>query len=201
MKTMRALDHAAAVALMKVVVPFARWRIAMAGADCHRSVRLIGVPIVQCVPDSTMSIEGGVVLCSSSRWTALGVSHPVILRTMRAGATLRIGRETGISGGAFCAAVKIDIGERCFFGADVIVCDSDFHSLDPQTRRNGDDWSQIDVAPVRIGNDVFVGTRATILKGVDVGDGAVIGAGSVVVRSVPSRAVVAGNPASVIGTV
>jgi maltose O-acetyltransferase len=52
--------------------------------------------------------------------------------------------------------------------------------------------------PVRIGNDVWTGTRVIILAGVKVGDGAVLGAGAVIAKDVPPRAVVAGNPARII---
>lgn len=55
-------------------------------------------------------------------------------------------------------------------------------------------------APVTIGNDVFIGTRAVILPGVTIGDQCVVGAGSVVTRSVPSGSVVAGSPARRIGS-
>nr|WP_272505012.1 DapH/DapD/GlmU-related protein [Salinibacter ruber] len=53
-------------------------------------------------------------------------------------------------------------------------------------------------APIVIENDVFVGMEALILKGVTIGEGAVVGAGSVVTQDVPRRAVVAGNPATVV---
>lgn len=52
--------------------------------------------------------------------------------------------------------------------------------------------------PIRIGDHVWIGLRATILKGVSIGDGAVVGAGSMVIRDVPSGALVAGVPARVI---
>ena len=51
------------------------------------------------------------------------------------------------------------------------------------------------IRPVRIGNDVWIGANCTILPGVSIGDGAVIGAGSVVTRSVASQTIVAGSPA------
>jgi len=54
------------------------------------------------------------------------------------------------------------------------------------------------IKPVRIGNDVWIDTRAIILPGVQIGDGAIIGAGSVVTRNIPALAVVAGVPARVV---
>lgn len=172
-------------------------RARAAGAEVAPGARFMGPAIIARCDGSRVVIGEQVLLCSWSRWTALGVSHPVVLRTLTAGAVLRIGRDTGISGGSFCAAVGIDIGERCLIGADVMVSDTDFHSLAPEGRSTGTDWSRVGSAPVRIGNDVFIGARVVILKGVAIGDGAVIGAGSVVTRSVPARAVAAGNPARV----
>jgi acetyltransferase-like isoleucine patch superfamily enzyme len=170
-------------------------RARSAGAEVATNARFMGPAIIARFEGSQVTLGERVVLCSWSRWTALGVSHPVVLRTLTPGAVLRIGRDTGISGGSFCAAVGIEIGERCLIGADVMISDTDFHAIDPEARSTTTDWSRIRSAPVRIGNDVFIGARAVILKGVQIGDGAVIGAGSVVTRSVPARSVAAGNPA------
>jgi serine acetyltransferase len=199
MTSLGSIDHLLATIAMRTQLPLARMHIRATGARCARSVRAIGFPIVNCFRGSTLSIEEDVVLCSWSRWTALGVSHPVVLRTLREGARLRIGRGTGISGGSFCAAVDIDIGTSCMIGSDVIVSDTDFHARDAIARRGRDDWSRIESRPVRIGNDVFIGARATILKGVEIGDGAIVGAGAVVTRSVAPGTVVAGNPAVRVG--
>jgi acetyltransferase-like isoleucine patch superfamily enzyme len=166
-----------------------------AGAEISPGVRFMGAAIVDRHAGSRIVIGDDVVLCSWSRWTALGVSHPVVLRTLTSTALLRIGHGTGISGGSFCAAVEVHIGERCLIGADVVVSDTDFHAIDPDVRRRRTDWNLVGSAAVRIGNDVFIGARSVILKGVEIGDGAVIGAGSVVTRSVPPRTVAAGNPA------
>lgn len=176
-----------------------RLRLRAVGVTFARNAVIIGAPIVDRHHGSNITIGERVTLCSVSRWTALGVAHPVVLRTMREDSELRIGANTGISGGSVCAAVSVVIGERCLIGADVMITDTDFHPLPPENRRFISDWTQIGCKPVKIGNDVFIGARAIILKGVEIGDGAVVGAGAVVTRSVPARSVVAGNPAEIVG--
>jgi Hexapeptide repeat of succinyl-transferase len=67
--------------------------------------------------------------------------------------------------------------------------------FDPQEKTGPD---SVDTGPTRIGNDVYIGSRAIVLSGVSIGDGAVIGAGAVVAKSVPPYAVVVGNPAEIV---
>lgn len=155
---------------------------------------LMGRPIVHRVPGSRIEIGSDVTLCSASRDAALGVNHPVILRTARAGAELRIGDRCGITGATVLAFLRIDIGPDCLLGANVTIVDSDFHPLDPARRHEPADSDAIGVAPVRIGQNVFLGTGAIVLKGVTIGDNSVIGAGSVVTSDVPPNVVAAGNP-------
>jgi acetyltransferase-like isoleucine patch superfamily enzyme len=85
----------------------------------------------------------------------------------------------------------IRIGRNSLFGAHVEIFDSDFHDLRPGRRRDG----RPKMAPVEIGDDVFVGMSVTILKGVTIGDGSVIGA---VTGPIPAGVVAAGNPARVV---
>lgn len=191
---MRAFDRGLQLASHALGMAQAR----AAGVQLAAGVRFMGPPIIGRCAASSIALGERVVLCSWSRWTALGVSHPVVLRTLTPGATIRIGRDTGISGGSFCAAVGLDIGERCLIGADVMISDTDFHAIAPEGRHANADWALIRSERVRIGNDVFIGARSVILKGVEIGDGAVIGAGSIVTRSVPARSVAAGNPAVVL---
>lgn len=81
----------------------------------------------------------------------------------------------------------IEIGKGCAISDNVCIADSDTHCIDGQKDRV--------MAPVIIGDHVWIGKNVTVLKGVTIGSGAVIGAGSVVTKDVPSNTVVAGNPA------
>jgi acetyltransferase-like isoleucine patch superfamily enzyme len=168
------------------------------GVRVGPNTALLGKPIVSCFEDSSISIGADCFLISRSTWTALGVSHPVIIRTLAQGAEVTIGNECGLSGVTICAAINVSIGNRCLLGADVLIADTDFHSVDTVQRRHLPTPAPSPSDSVRIGNDVFVGARAIILKGVTVGDGSVVGAGSVVTEDIPSGVIAAGNPARVI---
>jgi acetyltransferase-like isoleucine patch superfamily enzyme len=110
------------------------------------------------------------------------------------GGTLEIGESVYINYGCSIAASElIRIGARCSFGPYVMVLDNNFHSLSPE-HRNEPPQS----APVVIEENVWLGARAIILPGVRIGEGSVIGAGSVVTHNIPPRVLAAGNPAKII---
>ena len=168
-----------------------------AGVIVGRGLSAIGSPVVSRLPDSEIRLGEDVTLISVSIATALGVNHPVVLRTLAAGATIRIGSRVGISGGSICAAKSVEIGDDTLLGANVTITDTDFHSLHPAYRR-GHSHPTIGVAEVRIGKRVLIGTNAVVLKGVIIGDNSVIGAGSVVTRSIPPNCIAAGTPCRVL---
>ena len=118
-----------------------------------------------------------------------------ILLQARGRARIRIGRGTAMSNNISLVAMdSIDIGEKCLIGDLVTIMDSDFHRVDPAERWQGSDPA----AGVRIGNNVWLGSRVIVLKGVMIGDNTVVAAGAVVVRSLPANVVAAGVPAKVI---
>ena len=90
--------------------------------------------------------------------------------------------------------VDVSIGDRTQIGPAAQILAAD-HPRDAKTRRDGLEFGR----PVRIGHDVWIGAAAIILPGVTIGNGAVIGAGSVVTRDVGAYQTVAGNPARRIG--
>jgi carbonic anhydrase/acetyltransferase-like protein (isoleucine patch superfamily) len=168
------------------------------GMILGRGIVWSGAPILSITPRSTIQIGERCVICSRSRQTALGVNHPVVLRTLRPGAKLIIGQKVRMSGTTICAAARVIIGDQCVIGANVTIVDTDFHSLGPEWRSTSEDGLRALVSPVNIGNNVFIGGGSYILKGVTIGEGAVIGAGSVVTKNVPPNVIAAGNPAKVI---
>lgn len=161
--------------------------------------RFFGVPVVMKHRGSEMSFGPRMQLRSTLRSNPLGANRRVVLCTWTAGAVLKVGASFGMTGGTLCAAERIVIGDRVLVGANSTIIDTDFHPLDPGQRQL--DPSKGATAPVLIEDDVFIGTSCLILKGVHIGRGAVIGAGSVVTGDVPAGAIVGGNPARIVGRV
>jgi acetyltransferase-like isoleucine patch superfamily enzyme len=145
---------------------------------------------------STLTIGQHMELRSSTRSNPLGPNHPVILSTRHPGAALHIGDHFGMTGGSIVCEEAITIGNRVTVGANCMIVDTDFHPLDPQRRQD----SPLDgaTAPIVIDDNVFIGMQSIILKGVRIGTGSVIGAGSIVTRDIPPGVIAAGNPAKVI---
>ena len=112
---------------------------------------------------------------------------------------LVIGDGTFVGHGCgFSVGRSVRIGRHCLFASFVHVQDMDGHPLDAARRRAGEPTPPESIAPVVIGDDVWVGTSALILKGVTVGDRAIVAAHAVVTKDVPPDTVVAGNPARVV---
>jgi len=158
--------------------------------------RFYGLPIIQKHRHSHMCFGPGLQLRSSLTSNPLGAHHPVILATWHAGARLEVGANFCMTGGAIWAAEYIMFGDGVAIGANTTISDTDFHPIDATRRQLRPDDGQ--TAAIIIEDDVFIGMSSLILKGVTIGRGSVIGAGSVVTCDVPQHVVAAGNPARVL---
>ena len=161
----------------------------------RRSWLLRGRPIIIKRRHSMIRIGEHFIACSDPRCNSLGVFQPVFIRTNEHGASIVIGDNVGMSGCTISAHKSITIGDRVLIGSGALITDSDAHPIDCQARRAGGPG---DCSPVIIENDVFIGTRAIVLKGVTIGAGAIVGAGAVVAKDIPPYSVVVGNPARII---
>jgi galactoside O-acetyltransferase len=130
---------------------------------------------------------------------------------------ITIGEHCFIGGGTYISHSSIEIGNNVTIAWGGTVYDHDSHSLNYLDRRkdiddelndirNGrnfiqnKDWANVNSKPIKICDDAWIGMNVLILKGVTIGRGSIVGAGSVVTKDVPDWTVVAGNPAVVVKT-
>jgi acetyltransferase-like isoleucine patch superfamily enzyme len=109
-------------------------------------------------------------------------------------AIIQVGNNTVISGACIHCRKKVIIGDNCLISAGVIIIDNNSHSIsiNPAIRHSRQD---IDEGDVIIGNNVWIGFRSLIMKGVQIDDNAIVAAGSVVTKNIPTNTIVGGNPA------
>lgn len=116
------------------------------------------------------------------------------------GAKIKIGNDVGISFACIRAKQYIKIGNNVNIGGDCILLDTDAHNMNYKIRRkrDGEDGRTANSAPIIIEDDVLIGARCIILKGVTIGAHSVIAAGSIVTKSIPKDCVAGGNPCKII---
>lgn len=126
-----------------------------------------------------------------------------------------IGKKTYIGSSTFICRTDIAIGNNVNIAWGSWFYDHDSHSLDFIERRQdiadelndiragrnfieNKNWNVVNSKPIKICDDAWIGMNCIVLKGVTIGEGAIVGAGSVVTKDVPAWTVVAGNPAKVV---
>ena len=160
----------------------ARWRLRRADAvGAH--ARTLGAPRIENL--GRLEIGAHTLIRS--------VNVPVELCTGSQG-TLRIGKGARVNYGASIAAhARVEIGDRVRIGPYAMIVDTDFHDVYQRSR-------PAVPSPIVIEDDVWIGAKAAVLKGVRIGRGAVVGVGAVVTRDIAPFTVVAGVPARQVGT-
>ena len=128
--------------------------------------------------------------------------------TAKENAVVKIGNYTTIRGNSVVgASIGITIGDYVINSNNVTIFDNNNHPTNPEKRKQmcqsgfyGElwDWKYADAAPVIIEDNVWIGEKSTILKGVTVGKGSIVASHAVVTKDVPSYSIVAGNPAKVV---
>jgi acetyltransferase-like isoleucine patch superfamily enzyme len=129
------------------------------------------------------------------------------INCQRAKATVTVGDRSFIGSGSVVAcAERVTIGSGVLISHECYLIDTDGHSMSLAERKNDipnrwkgtKTWEGVQCAPITIADGAWIGPRVIILKGVEIGAGAVIGAGSVVTKSIPAWSFAAGAPARVI---
>lgn len=119
----------------------------------------------------------------------------ILLQARAPNSFIMIGKNAALSNNIYIIArSRIEIGDQFLCGDNVRIMDSDFHEINPEMRHQGAGKT----TPIKIMDNVWVGSSVLILKGVTIGSHSVIASGSVVTKDVPPRVVVGGVPARVI---
>ena len=170
---------------------FARWWGVQLGGPCT----FCGLTFFRRHPYSKIKIGKGCVFVSASWYNPVGLNRRCRISTISENAFIEIKSDCGFSGTVITSTEKILIGERVRCGANVTITDTDWHPVDKYDRNLG---KPPKTAPVIIENDVWLGLNVTVLKGVTIGKGTVVGAHSLVTGDLPEHVFAAGIPAKVI---
>lgn len=169
-----------------------------------KNLLLKGIPVIFNKRGAELTIGDGVTIKSSFLSNLVGLYSRAIIVTRAPGAYIHIGNNVGISGATIYARKGIEIGDNTAIGGNVKILDNDFHPIEAEKRNNlmndphGGDSDLIPAREIRIGKNCFIGCNAIILKGSELGDGCVVGAGAVVAGKFEDNCVIAGNPAQVV---
>ena len=176
--------------------PIGSWEdwLRLNGVEVRGKVNVYGTLDVIHWGSPTIIIENNVTFDSDTKHNDAGILHPCTLSVTGNG-KLYIGEDTGMSGVLICCQDSVTIGKHVGIGANVTIYDTDHHPVNPWERIHSHDVNLTKCRPVLIDDYAWIGANAMILKGVHIGRGAVIGAGSVVTKDVPELTVSAGNPA------
>lgn len=170
-----------------------RWLFRKKGIEYGSNLSVLGKIYV--VGSGKISIGDNFLITSGFGINAvssniLGAFH------VEANASLNIGDNVGMNSTRIRVRNNVTIGDNVKIGAGALLIDTDSHPLNYLIRRSSNDCTKS--SPIIIGDDVWIGAQSIILKGVTIGARSIIGAGSVVTKSIPADCIAAGNPCKVV---
>lgn len=172
------------------------WICSIWGIGHSGQGRFIGPVVLRNTRSGKIRLGRDVVAQANFRINPIGPVCPCLF-DVRPGGEIEIGDGTGMTSVIVSSSRKVSIGRYCKIGGGTKIIDHNYHAMDAEARRNrcGDAKPR----EIAIGDDVFIGTNAIILKGTKIGDRAVIAAGSVVFGlDIPPDSLVRGNPAVIV---
>lgn len=160
----------------------------------YKDFKTTGIPFVSVAQKGELKIGNNFCMNNAMVGNPVGVSQPCTF-FVDTNCSLLIGNNVGISQAALISHCSLRIGDNVKIGGGTCIYTTDFHAIDAQVRMSNKDIKERKTAAVFIGNNVFIGAKCIILKGVSIGENSIIGAGSVVTKNIPSNQIWAGNPA------
>jgi len=181
-----------------VYTPYAYLILYLNGVKVRKGLRVRGFMNVHITRRGKVFIGENFNVNSGNKYNVIGRQQKT---TLWAEGNLTIGNHVGMSSTAIICNHSISIGNHVTIGGNTVIYDTDFHSLDPILRTSGEDRQHAKKKPVIIKDNVFIGAHTTILKGVTIGNNAIIGACSVISKDIPDNEIWAGNPAHFIKSI
>ena len=168
---------------------YMRIRMTLRKVAYEKNVHFLGLTIIKRHSHGKIFIAKECMFRSHVSSNLIGINRPCILSVLTESATLKIGEGCGFSGTVIGCFTEITLGKNVRCGANTLITDSDWHL---------DDTRSAIPKPIIIGDNVWLGVNVTVMKGVTIGNNSIIGAGSVVTKSIPDNVIAAGNPCKVI---
>lgn len=197
-KVLRALRESLNKARCAVYWRYNRVKFKISDVRYGNNFNVQGRVYIDKKPSGVISIGDNCVIKSGNNLNPLSRNIRTAIY-VEENAKLIVGNNCGFSSVCLWADKSILIGNNVSIGADSIIMDSDAHSLSYLDRRSvRQDVLNKNSRSIIIGDDVLIGTRCIILKGVTIGKRCVIGSGSIITKDIPDDCIAAGNPAKVI---
>lgn len=171
-------------------------KLQVQGVAYGKQCRILGPISIRKDPNSKIII-GDAFFCQSGSLATMDVQPESKIQT-ESNACLMIGDNVGMSSIVLHCWNKIVIGNNVKIGAGCVLFDTNFHNTDYRVRCAGDNKATVITKPIIIEDNVFIGARSIICKGVHIGKNSLIAAGSVVVSDIPDDEMWGGNPANFI---
>lgn len=160
--------------------------------------RTNGIPMIDIKIGGKFIIGNNFSMNNGRYYNKIGRQHPCSFLVTK-DSLMIFGDNVGISGSAFFCSEKITVGNNVKIGGNCVFYDTNFHALNYLERRDRKlDLERSKSSPIIIEDDVFIGAHSTILKGVTIGKGSIIGAASLVSKSIPANQIWGGNPVNFI---
>lgn len=183
-----------------------RWMFRLSGIRLGARARIYNNVYLHVQGGASVTIGSDFIFSSGDNFNPLCRNLRGCIVAERATTVIEMGHHVGMSSPCIWAKERITIDDYVNIGGDCVIMDSDAHNLDWRIRDSGEmagpkqtmDNATAKCAPIHICSHVLIGTRCIILKGVTIGEGSVIAAGSVVTRDIPPHCIAGGNPAKVI---
>lgn len=191
--------------LRRIFVRYNRFKFHMFGISYGKNMMVFNMVFINIGTKANVKIGHNFSMVSGMGLNPLCRNINAMIN-LEPNAKLTIGNKVGMSSPCIWVKTSITIGNHVNVGGDCIIMDTDCHNLDWRIRRSDEkdeymrslDSATAKSSPIVIEDDVLIGARCIILKGVTIGARSIIAAGSVVTKSIPSDCVAAGNPAKIV---